>query len=67
MYKVQELISITSDDLVAATNAAFPGLPAGMSMGEANRRVHAALDTYVRRLCARITTITEEVDKVNQS
>ncbi|ACU71846.1 hypothetical protein Caci_2937 [Catenulispora acidiphila DSM 44928] len=37
--------AIPGDILNAASMAAFPGLPDGMSLDEANRRVAAALET----------------------
>lgn len=44
---------VTDEDVRVATGAAFPGLPAGMSAAEAERRTRAALDAYGARLLAR--------------
>lgn len=38
--------AISNEGMRAAMDAAFPGLPAGMSLGEAERRVRAGLEAY---------------------
>jgi hypothetical protein len=41
-----ELPSADSDEVKAAVDAAFPGLPGGMTLEEAERRVYAAISAF---------------------
>jgi hypothetical protein len=57
------LVSLPRDDAFeAAFEAAFPGLPEGVDLEQAERRVEAAVEAYLRRMPGRSIQLGEPLE-----